>query len=114
MATEKCKVINEIVDERGFSLYFANLPLRQFHIVSVSPGMIRGNHVHEYDELICVIGGKNLAEITLESSEDFRQFIVGNEYLVIKIPAGVKHIVRNIGDKVFYLVCFSLEGIYGV
>jgi len=100
--------INEIKDKRGFSINFKNLPLKQFHIVSINPGAIRGDHVHEHDEFICVIGGKGLAVMTLEDPRNSDKFTIDDEYRVIRIPAGVKHIIKNIGDKAFYIVCFSL------
>lgn len=99
--------ISENIDKRGFSLGFKNIPLKQFHIVSINPDSTRGNHSHDYQEVICVFGGKDLAEITLEGPEISRKFIVADEYQVIIIPAHVKHTVRNIGYNVFYLVSFA-------
>jgi len=44
-------------DERGFSFSLENLPLRDCRIVSLRPGIARGDHAHEYVEVALVIRG---------------------------------------------------------
>ncbi|MCF6157492.1 MAG: cupin domain-containing protein [wastewater metagenome] len=97
----------ETADDRGFSLSFKYPGLKHFHIVSVKPGATRGNHFHEHDEVLCVLGGENLAKITLQDPQSSREFLVDTERSIIRIPAGVKHSITNTGGKTFYLVCFS-------
>jgi len=103
--------INKIEDERGFSFFLEALPIKKFHIVSVNPGAVRGNHLHDYEEILCIIGGHGAAEITLEDSDKSYTFIIKEKYTLLKIPPYTKHKVKNIGNKIFYLICFSTEGI---
>jgi len=109
MLTNKFLKVKEIVDNRGFSIFFENLPLDKFHIVSMNPGAIRGNHVHDYTEIICVIGGKELAEILLESPQCVKRIVIDRDFQIIDVPPKLKHIIKNIGNKRFYLVCFAFD-----
>lgn len=97
-------------DDRGFSLIFKKFPVQGFHIASVEPGAMRGNHVHVYDEILCITGGGNLAEISLESAGTHERMQVRDPYHMIRISSGVKHAVKNVDDYSFYLVGFSTEG----
>ena len=54
---KKLFTINYHRDERGFSLFFGNFLVEKFHMTSIEPRAERGNHVHAYDEILCVIGG---------------------------------------------------------
>ena len=101
--------INEHCDERGFSLFFGNFPVEKFHMASIEPGAVRGDHVHAYDEILCVIGGEEVAEISLKNLEVSSRVIVQDEYHVIRIPAGVRHKIKNVGNRCFYLVGFSIK-----
>ena len=105
--TDTLKILKRC-DERGFSIFFEANSIERFHIVSLNPGAIRGNHVHNYTEIICVVGGKGIAEIELESVNYFQKFLVTRDYQIIEIPPGTKHTVKNIGEKIFYLVCLAL------
>ena len=95
-------------DERGFSVFFEGDSIEKFHIVSLNPGAIRGNHVHDYTEIICVLGGKGIAEIELRCTGYSQKFLVDKDFQIIEVPPKIKHIVKNIGDRVFYLVCLNL------
>jgi len=99
--------INKIEDKRGFSIFLEGLPIKKFHIVSVNPGAIRGDHSHDYEEILCIIGGNEIAEITLEDSKKSCTFIIKEKYTLLTIPPHTKHKVRNVGNKIFYLICFS-------
>ncbi len=95
-------------DKRGFSVFFEGNSIEKFHIVSLNPGAIRGNHVHDYTEIICVLGGKGIAEIELQDTEHFQKILIDENFQIIEVPQGKRHIVKNIGDRVFYLVCLNL------
>ncbi len=96
-------------DERGFSFSLENLPLRDCHIVSLRPGTARGDHVHEYVEVALVIGGAGCAEIELGDEEDVSKFMVDRDFYPVTFPARVKHTIRNVGRKDFFLFCFSSD-----
>ena len=68
--------IQESGDSRGFSLLFKDCPLERFPIAGVEPGAMRGNHVHDNDEVLGIIGGAGTAEILLEGDgrSGFRYF----------------------------------------
>ncbi|OCC14652.1 hypothetical protein DBT_1967 [Dissulfuribacter thermophilus] len=100
--------LKEIFDERGFSVFFEKLSVNRLHVVSMNPGAKRGDHVHDETEIICVLGGRGLAEITLETLRNREQFVVEEDYKVVEVPGGVRHTVKNKGDRVFYLVCFTI------
>ena len=98
-------------DKRGFSVFFEGNSIEKFHIVSLNPGAIRGNHVHDYTEIICVLGGKGIAEIELIELQDIKhseKIIIDKNFQIVEVPPRIKHIVKNIGDRVFYLVCLNL------
>ena len=95
-------------DARGTVLAFGNKNIDNLHVASVKPGALRGNHVHDCDEILCVMGGAGSCEITLEesSSGTIEQFLVQETVKTYQIKAGIKHSVRNIGEKEFYLTAF--------
>jgi len=98
--------IKDHSDERGFS-YALEAGLKNFHIVSIRPGKIRGDHLHDYNEVVIVLGGKDMAEIELGDDPDRKRIIVDSNFYTVLFPAFIKHLIRNIGDQDFYLVCFS-------
>lgn len=99
-------IIKNRSDERGFS-FALDVGLKDFHVVSIRPGKIRGNHSHEYNEVVIVLGGKGIAEIEIGEDMDKRSFIVESDFYTTLFPAFIRHMIRNIGDQDFYLVCFS-------
>ena len=103
---QKLFEIGEHHDDRGFSLFFATFPLPGFHIASLEPGATRGDHVHVNDEFLCVMGSEGMAEIILDGPETSSRIMVLDRYHLIRIPAGVKHTIRNVGDRIFYLLSF--------
>jgi len=104
-------IISVSFDERGSVLDFGCFSLEGLHIASMKKYAVRGNHVHDKDEIICVISGNKICEIIAEDEvSGKRQEVSVNEDIVsYKIMAGTKHIVRNIGDDAFYLVCFMVS-----
>ena len=99
-------VIKDLSDERGFS-FALEAGLENFHIVSIRPGRIRGDHFHDYDEVVIVLGGKGIAQIEMGEDLSKKRFVVDNAFFPILFPASVRHVIRNVGDQDFYLVCFS-------
>ena len=95
-------------DSRGLAAFYSEFPVENLHIVSVNPGAVRGNHSHDQDEIICILGGGGMCEISVEneSSGDKETVLIKHGIESYRIKAGLKHSVRNVGDNVFYLVCF--------
>ncbi len=99
------------VDERGKAVDFRQMLLAELHVVTVEPGACRGNHVHDKDEIICVMGGHDKCEIIAECETPSNKegIIVENNLSIYKISAGIRHSVKDIGDSTFYLVCFYIS-----
>ena len=95
-------------DKRGMIRDLKAFSVDGLHVVTMQPGAIRGNHIHEEDEIICIIDGSGICEISQmnEASGKKEEIVVEGNIKVYRIKAGMRHIVKNIGDKIFYLVCF--------
>lgn len=96
-------------DERGIATFYRAFSVQNLHVVTMNPGAVRGNHVHDEDEVMCILGGEHSCEITVEQATDPNR----TETVVAELPlesyrirSGLRHTVRNVGEKVFYLVCF--------
>ena len=78
------------------------------HVLTLQPGAVRGNHVDDRDEIICMIGSNAKCEISGENqiSGECERVIVKGNLKAYKIKAGVKHAIRNVRLDTFYLVCF--------
>jgi quercetin dioxygenase-like cupin family protein len=95
-------------DERGKVWNFPGFLVEGLHVATVEPGAVRGNHAHDRDEILCVIGGSGVCEVcaTDEVSGMTKRIVVAGDMKAYRIKAGIKHLVRNLGSKSFYLVCF--------
>ena len=95
-------------DQRGIVVSFANGVVENLHIASMKPGAVRGNHVHDCDEVICIMGGGGICEIVVEDSPaGAKQRVQIDESIkTYRIKAGIKHTVQNIGENEFYLISF--------
>ena len=98
-------------DGRGISLFFQGMDVQKLHTASVKPGACRGNHVHNQDEVLCILAGKGLCEIEVEDTGTGpgERIQIDESIKTYRIKAGVKHSVRNIGEREFYLVSFLTE-----
>jgi len=96
------------VDERGVVADLSGFCIRGLHVVTMEPGALRGNHMHDRDEIVCVVGGGAKCELTGEDqiSGECQRIIVEGNLKTYRINAGVKHTFRNFGVDTFYLVCF--------
>ena len=105
------KAISISFDERGSVLDFGCFSLEGLHVVAMQPGAVRGNHIHDEDEIICVVSGNGICEIIAEDevSGKRERISVSKDMVSYKIMAGAKHIVRNTGEDTFYLVCFMVS-----
>ena len=96
-------------DERGVVYDLPDKNIKNLHLVTMEPGAIRGNHSHKMAEFICVINGKNRCEIELRNNltRMSKKISIKNEIEIYRIDAHVHHLIKNIGDSVFQLVCFN-------
>ena len=101
-------------DERGWGvrpLEVAGLtgrPLGDLHVVSLKPGMTRGDHHHDATEWLLVSEGT--VEVRSRATEEepvLLQVIEGESPVLLEIPPGVRHSIRNAGAGTLHLVAFS-------
>ena len=102
------KAVPIFIDKRGMVRNFKDFLIQGLHVVEMRPGSARGNHVHDKDEIMCVIGGSGICKINVEDETAHKKesIVVEGDMKAYRIRAGIRHIVRNIGNKTFYLVCF--------
>ena len=102
------KAVPIFIDKRGMVRNFKDFLIEGLHVVEMKPGSVRGNHVHDRDEIMCVTGGSGICEIDIEDETTHKKesIVVEGDMKAYRIRAGIRHIVRNIGNKTFYLVCF--------
>jgi mannose-6-phosphate isomerase-like protein (cupin superfamily) len=95
-------------DKRGESRDFRSFLVEGLHVVTMEPGAVRGDHVHDRDEILCVAGGSGICEILTGDKlcAPVEKIIVAGDITVYRIKAGVKHVVRNSGNRRFYLISF--------
>ena len=101
-------------DERGWGLRPLDaLPLDvddvgDLHVVSLRPGAVRGNHVHERGtEWLLVCGGPVVAAWREERGPVGRLEIPGEAPCLLEIPAGTPHAVKNVSERVLHLVAIN-------
>jgi len=95
-------------DSRGFLCFFEQWPIHSFHLGSMQPGAVRGNHTHVADEIICILGaaGNCRVELNDESSGRRLELTVEDDPALYRVKAGIRHTLTNTGEQTFYLVSF--------
>ena len=85
-----------------------DFPVEGLHMVELKAGTVRGNHVHQKNEIICVIGGTGKCEVIAEDQDSGEELhiIVEGDLKTYRIRAGIKHTIKNFSGDPFYLVCF--------
>jgi len=105
-------IIHEVIplyeDGRGKVADLKDFFVEGLHLVELKAGSVRGNHVHQKDEVLCVIGGTGRCEIIAEDqiSGKEQHLIVEGDLKTYRIRAGLKHTIKNFSREPFYLVCF--------
>lgn len=80
------------------------------HVVTIRPGMVRGNHYHaNRDELMVIMysGGWRLAWQHAPNDGIQTRDFEGRGSVAVCIPAGVTHAVKNTGGRDVTLSSFS-------
>ena len=103
-------------EPRGWSFSpFQETPLKNgleidwssFHLVSMEPGSIRGNHVHpRVTEWLLFLGAPFLLVWQDEGSDLVQQRRVDDHHTLVVIPPRVKHAVQNLSPGPIYLTAF--------
>ncbi len=112
----KCTALSALRQDRGWSVEPVASALlgaggvKNIHLVSMQPGTIRGNHVHErQSEWVVTFGGRCLAA-ALDAQGRREERVFGpDELVLIEIPPGVPHAFKNTGREVGYLLALCSE-----
>jgi len=86
--------------------------LRTFHLVSIAPGQVRGNHLHPgHREYLFTFHGAGALLWEAPAGEMRERRLTGRRTLVA-IPPGVAHALRNPGPEILYLLAWRqrMEG----
>lgn len=102
------RVVPIFSDRRGKVGDFGDFLAQGLHVVTMQPGAVRGNHVHNQNEIICVLGGDGICEIIPQDqiSGETANIVVEGDLKTYRIKAGIKHTLKNAGKSTFYLICF--------
>lgn len=100
-------------DPRGFVLYLTGDTsavrdtVYDLHIAALEPNAVRGNHYHNRDEFVYVLGGKGVCQIEVgDLSGNKERMILEHDPMLLRIPKNVTHAFKNTGPLTIYLVCF--------
>lgn len=105
-------------DERGWlsELLRSEHPLHkrefgQIHASTSHPNYVRGNHYHKRKyEWFCVIGGTGLLVLEDIETGERKEIIMGEKNMVtVRIPPGVAHGIKNVGDSIMFLIVYNEE-----
>ncbi|OGL46250.1 MAG: hypothetical protein A2W05_10090 [Candidatus Schekmanbacteria bacterium RBG_16_38_10] len=79
------------------------------HIVSLKPGVVRGNHYHQYqNEIICIFGSRcRVVAVDNKTGRREDEIIEEERNVLLKVPTNVTHALKNIGNGILYLLCYS-------
>lgn len=113
-AVEFLDVSGEIFsDARGLSFYpfkervsRPEILVQNFHLVSVQPGQVRGNHLHpgHWEWLYPFHGEGDFVWVEPDGARKSRRLAGGRVF--IRIAPGVPHALRNPGPEPVYLLAW--------
>jgi oxalate decarboxylase/phosphoglucose isomerase-like protein (cupin superfamily) len=80
--------------------------LKTFHLISIRPGQVRGNHLHPgHREYLFTFHGAGVLLWEDPPGEVQERLLTGRRTLVA-IPPGVAHALRNPGPEILYLLAW--------
>ncbi|MFP4393220.1 MAG: cupin domain-containing protein [Desulfohalobiaceae bacterium] len=95
------------LDSRGVLRFFSGYQIQELHVGSLRPGTVRGQHSHDYDEVLCILGGAGFCQLEAWAEDGTQVNIpIQEEIKIFKVSAGVWHALRNTGDQTCYLLSF--------
>ena len=86
--------------------------VREMHIVSVEPGMIRGNHYHTHSNEVLIVQHRDdwLFAWKEDGKDVSRQQFSGQGATLFWLPAGLTHAVKNTGSTPLEILsCSNVE-----
>lgn len=83
----------------------------QILITTAHPGKIKGGHYHlRKREWYCLIKGRGLLILENRKSGERRELEIDDKNMVlVEIPKGVLHSIKNIGQDVMFLLAYTDE-----
>ncbi|MHB8069619.1 MAG: cupin domain-containing protein [Desulfobaccales bacterium] len=80
--------------------------LRTFHLISITAGQVRGNHLHPgYREYLYLFHGAG-ALIWEEPPGQVQERLLTGRRTLVRIPPGIAHALRNPGPEDLYLLAW--------
>ncbi len=86
--------------------------LRTFHLISIEPGQVRGNHLHPgCREYLFTFHGEGVL-LWEDPPGQVRERRLSGRSTLVRIPPGIAHALRNPGPEPLYLLAWRerLEG----
>ncbi len=77
--------------------------LRHFHVATIKPGAVRGNHRHPHHDEYLLFVGKG-GRVVLGGNGGTKSIKVDNA--MVRVPKNVAHAVINPGRKEISVICF--------
>jgi len=78
---------------------------RQVYLTVISPGEIKGPHLHlkRWGLFTCIRGN---AKIVVRTEKGYEEYLTGEnyEFATVQVPAGVPAALQNIGDEEAYML----------
>lgn len=100
-------------DDRGWLASIINgdwppgVSVNNIHVGSIEPGQIRGNHYHkDQREWMIVFGGQAIFAWR-DGEKVVQKEIMDSDFLLFELEPGIGHAIKNISDKIIYLVAAS-------
>ncbi|MDD5111137.1 MAG: cupin domain-containing protein [Candidatus Altiarchaeota archaeon] len=89
----------------------AGKPFGQFYVTTAHPGVVKANHFHSRKtEWFCVIRGNALLVLSDKSGQQREEIPIGEgNMVVVRIPPGVAHGIKNVGSDMMYLLAYIDE-----
>jgi len=114
---EKVKLIEMTVkkDERGWVAWpianadLENCQLSNFHVPSLKPGVVRGNHYHLHTvEYTLILSGPCRAVFEDNATGEREEvWVEGKSPVLFKTEASVTHAFKNESDNDLHLLCYE-------
>jgi dTDP-4-dehydrorhamnose 3,5-epimerase-like enzyme len=78
-----------------------------FHVATMEPGAVRGNHRHPQGTELIVLFGSDGSLVYEEGAARRKLSFDRGSALAVLIPPGVAHAIQNTGEGVLVLLCFQ-------
>lgn len=79
--------------------------INQVYFTTTKPNAVRGNHVHKRKtEWFCVVQGEALLLLRYPEGKQEELMLSSNKMMLIEIPPGVAHAIKNTGKSDMHLL----------